>query len=171
MPEIADTAEMAPGTLYLYFPSKEALYFELVIEGYDILNDRLQDGISPTAPPRAQAESYVNALVAFAKERPECFDMIFSLVRRERRGAEEALDPDVAQRLEEREDRCKGVLAGIVRPAWDEGMERELQPTVDAVWSMLMGAIFRFGRDGQAVFKDVAAAARRIILRGVFGDE
>ncbi len=41
MPQVAAEAELAPGTLYLYFPSKDALYVELLVEGYDVLKERL----------------------------------------------------------------------------------------------------------------------------------
>ena len=65
MPQVAAEAELAPGTLYLYFPSKDALYVELLVEGYDVLKERLQSQLQSTvaAPERAAASRALHARV------------------------------------------------------------------------------------------------------------
>ena len=52
MPEIAAKAELAPGTLYLYFASKGALYAEILAGGYDLLRQRLARALAeaPVGP-------------------------------------------------------------------------------------------------------------------------
>ena len=54
--QIAEKAELAPGTIYLYFTGKDTLYVELLTEGYELLDQRL----------RAQAHSGKNALAGAA---------------------------------------------------------------------------------------------------------
>ena len=39
MNQIAETAELSKGTLYLYFQNKEELYISLLVEGMEILNN------------------------------------------------------------------------------------------------------------------------------------
>jgi len=46
MNEIASTAELGKGTLYLYYRNKEELYISLLVEGMEILSRRLKQSIS-----------------------------------------------------------------------------------------------------------------------------
>jgi AcrR family transcriptional regulator len=49
MNQIADSAELSKGTLYLYFQNKEELYISLLVEGMEILNHtfaRVLEGIT-----------------------------------------------------------------------------------------------------------------------------
>lgn len=54
MAEIAKTAGIATGTLYLYYPSKEALINSLYEKGKTATSQRLSVGYDPAAPYRAR---------------------------------------------------------------------------------------------------------------------
>ena len=86
IPDIAAAAELAPGTIYLYFPNKDALYVELLFEGYALLEERLGQAFQSQAMPIDQVESLINAFFGFAADSPEYFDIIFFVVQRERCG-------------------------------------------------------------------------------------
>lgn len=45
MSQIAESAELSKGTLYLYFQNKEELYISLLVEGMEILNNNLSRAI------------------------------------------------------------------------------------------------------------------------------
>jgi AcrR family transcriptional regulator len=168
MPAIAKAAELAPGTLYLYFPSKEALYIELLVEGYEPLLDRLRSAVSSVGEPRAQAEALIDAFVGYARERPEYFDIIFFVLQRDAGGPRETLvDPDQLRRLDVQERACKDVAAEVLARLRPEFSAEQLQLTVEAVWSMLVGVVFYFRRDGDERFADLAGHARDLILRAV----
>lgn len=49
MHQIAETAELGKGTLYLYFQNKEELYISLLVEGMELLNDTLKQATSGLA--------------------------------------------------------------------------------------------------------------------------
>ncbi|MHC4982934.1 MAG: TetR/AcrR family transcriptional regulator [Planctomycetota bacterium] len=168
MPQLADATELAPGTLYLYFPSKEALYVELVFEGYKELERRLKDAVAAQAEPRGQAEALVEAFFQFAASFPEYFDIIFFVTRREGTGGwKGTFPPELVGRLYEREAACKAVAAQVLDRAWDAHLPEEKQVALEAVWSMLSGVIFCF--KGDEKFPTVAEEAKQLILAGVLG--
>jgi AcrR family transcriptional regulator len=170
MPEIAEAAELAPGTLYLYFPSKTALYGELLLEGYDALIARLRDALAHRRSPRRRAEALIDAFLGFAEDCPEYFDIICLVMQREGQSARQAMPtPGQMERLQEKEDACKELSARVLERSGSHASEEDLRRTVDAVWSMLVGLVFYFRKAGAERFREVASAGRRVILDAVFG--
>jgi AcrR family transcriptional regulator len=167
MPEVARCAELAPGTLYLYFPSKDALYAELLVEGYDLLLGQLQRATRGRATPRRQAEALVDAFLGFAREHPAYFDIIFFLLQRETgKGPRAVLKPEQLARLEAREAACKGIATQVIQAVATRRSGKDLRLLVEALWSMLVGVVSVWGKD--AAFPELAAAARRILVDAVF---
>jgi AcrR family transcriptional regulator len=165
MPLIAEAAELAPGTLYLYFPSKDALYVELLFECYDDLIERLRSAGASKRSPRSRAGALIDAFVGFARDCPQCLDIIFFVLQREMGSSRQAwLDAEQLRRLEAKEATCKKAAADIL-----SGMTgKRRAATVEAVWSMLTGVVF-FWRSGPAdAFEEVSGEARRIILAALF---
>ena len=168
IPEIAGAAELAPGTIYLYFPGKEALYIELLLEGYEILYRRLVAAGARPVPPARQAALLLDVFLAFAREYPEYYDIIFFLMQKERSGVWEGIFPAQAMaRVRAHEAACKSIAAGILERAGFVDPKRRAA-TVAAVWSMLSGVIFHFRNDPAG--KRVAARAKEMILAAVFAD-
>ncbi len=168
MPQIALEAELAPGTLYLYFPGKDVLYVELLVEGYDLLLPRLEEASGRTAPPADLARGLVEAFFGFARDYPEYFNIIFFVLQRDSGGHwRKDLPQQQMDRLQAREAACKQVAAGLLdRIGFGDPANRAL--TVDVLWSMLAGVVFYFQND--ETFDAVAAEARELILRAIFGD-
>jgi TetR/AcrR family transcriptional regulator len=172
MPAIAEAAELSAGTLYLYFPSKHALYAELLDEGFDLLESRLREAVAKGRGPRRAAEALVDAFLGFAREAPDYFDVLFFTLQepgREMQALREGRD--VMTRLDRRQEACKAVAAGVLRQARPGLGSEELARTVDALWSMLAGVVLYFLRDDAATFAAVTARARSVILRGILGRE
>jgi AcrR family transcriptional regulator len=161
IPQIASAAELAPGTLYLYFPSKNAIYAELLAEGYGLLEGRLRKAIQPAAAPRELAGRFIDAFFGFARENPEYFDIIFFMLRT-RAGSDVSgrLDNEQVRRLQSLESQCKTVAAQLLPSLPGAG-----PASVDAVWSMLAGVVCFFRSDPD--FQAVAAEARRLVVRGL----
>jgi AcrR family transcriptional regulator len=168
MPEIAAAAELAPGTLYLYFPSKDVLYIELLVEGYGKLLAGLRAAADGAGAPRRQAEALIDAFLDFARTAPQYFDIIFFVLQHEGSGPHEALAADQLRRLEAAEEACKTVAAEVLRRAPGRKTDAEVRQTVEAVWSMLAGVIFFWRRDGEPAFSTVAHGARALLLAALF---
>lgn len=172
MPAIAASAELAPGTLYLYFPSKQTLYAELLHEGYDVLERRFREAVAGAGTPRAQAAALIDAFLGFAREEPATFDIIFFVLREANLKVTELKEGrDVMTRLAARQAACKKVAADVLQRARPKLAAEAVSLDVDAVWSMLAGVVLYFQRDEPEVFASVAAGARDLILRGLFGRE
>ncbi len=167
MPEIARAAELAPGTLYLYFPSKDALYAELLVEGYDRLLESLRKCLNPRAGARRQAEALVDRFLGFAREHPAYFDIIFFVLQRETgRGPRAVLEPEQLARLAAREGDCKAIAAQVIGAARPRRSAKEVRLLVEAVWSMLVGVVSIWGEDDG--FSAVASTARQVLVDAVF---
>jgi len=69
MARIAQQADIAKGTVYLYFPTKEALFVELIREEFDACFNHLDtalDALTAPAPPEPVAQAFTTAIM----ERP-----------------------------------------------------------------------------------------------------
>jgi len=73
VPEISRRAGVATGTIYRYFPSKEALVNELYREQKTALGRRLNEGFDRKAEPKAVFAEFWRRLVAFAREEPRAY--------------------------------------------------------------------------------------------------
>jgi len=169
MPRIAEAAELAPGTLYLYFPSKNTLYAELLFEGYDILQKLLEEEAAKSMKPRERVEALVDVFIRFARRHPQYFDIIFFVVQSEGHGGPyEYLPRDQRERMAAREEACKTLAFHALRAALPERGKLDLRTAVDAVWSMLAGVVFFYRKDDVAMFERVAHRARGMILDALF---
>ena len=168
IPEIARTAELAPGTIYLYFAGKEALYIELLIEGYEVLYQRLVAASRHPVPPAKQAARLLDVFLAFAREYPEYYDIIFFLMQKERSGVWEGNFPaEAVASVRAHEAACKAIASGILGRAGFEDPKNRAE-IVEAVWSMLSGVIFHFRTDPAG--ERIAARAKEMILAAIFAD-
>lgn len=168
MPAIARAAELAPGTLYLYFSNKDSLYVELLLEGYELMQRQLQQAVETETEPARRGEALIEAFFQFAHECPEYFDIIFFVIQKEHSGWEETFDTQQLLRLEARLNACKQIAADALRALGGLNSEAELTRTVDAVWTMLAGVVFFFRRKkGQETFHGMTSEAKRIIIKGL----
>ena len=76
--DIAAAAKLGKGTLYIYFDSKEDLYFALIYEGFAKLVDELRTQLAgdPAKPAVENLEAIVRALVAVAFANPHFFELM-----------------------------------------------------------------------------------------------
>ena len=169
MPQIAAEAELAPGTLYLYFPGKDALYVELLVKGYAVLLEALQSAVRRgEGKPREVASALIDAFFAFAREHPEYFNILFFVIQRENSVSWEAgLAEDQLRRIKAGEAACKRVVVDMLeRAGFSDADHRAV--SADAVWSMLAGVVFYFRlRDS---FNSVSQQAKALLLSAVFGE-
>jgi AcrR family transcriptional regulator len=167
MPEIAAALKLSPGTLYLYFPGKDALYAELLVEGFERLAQALEDALDTRRSARGQLEDLVEAFFEFARKQPQYFEILF-FVRPRALGAGRLLASTLQRdRLAEREQRCKGIVSRVLARAGQR--PARIPATVDALWSMLAGLVSFFDPADRTTFAPIGAAARRVLLEGIDG--
>jgi TetR/AcrR family transcriptional regulator len=73
MDEIAERAELSKGTLYIYFKSKDELYVSIIIEGFRVLEKRMQSGLVGAEGPEEKVKAIFHAFVDHCLENREYF--------------------------------------------------------------------------------------------------
>jgi len=169
VPDIAREAELAPGTIYLYFLNKDSLYAELLLDGYGLLEKRLIQAAQKSASWIDQANDLIDAFFQFSADCPEYFDIIFFMVQRERNGGwADLFDTEQLLRLEARLAACKTIFKKVLENSKPGSSRTGIRSSVDTVWTMLFGVVFFFKRKrATASQEEMTAEAKRLILNGL----
>ncbi|MCK4857296.1 MAG: TetR/AcrR family transcriptional regulator [candidate division Zixibacteria bacterium] len=83
MDDVAEQAELSKGTLYLYFKSKEDLYFAIIFRAHQMLCERFRQAVATQATGLEQVHAIGKAYVQFYYD---CKDYYTALVYSEARG-------------------------------------------------------------------------------------
>jgi len=83
MDAIAEKAELSKATLYLYFESKEEIYFALFLRGHDKLFELIINETENIADIQIKLKMYLSTVMAFKKKYPNYFDAIFYFMIRD----------------------------------------------------------------------------------------
>jgi TetR/AcrR family transcriptional regulator, mexCD-oprJ operon repressor len=145
MSEVATAAGIARGTLYRYFPSREALLRALEVAANEEAAQRLAEAnLNEVSVEEALARA-TRALVAVGEH--------FFVLLRERRPPEPAFT---------------GPLAGLIERGRDGGQIRSDVPVLCLVESLLVlvGACVRTGKPAGMGAEDMSSTALRLFLTG-----
>lgn len=82
MEAIAEAAGVAKGTIYLYYPSKQAIYDATFAAGTEELTRLTEGRVQAAASPKAAIAAFVHARVQYFQEHPDYFGMYVSEVGR-----------------------------------------------------------------------------------------
>jgi AcrR family transcriptional regulator len=165
MPEIAETVELAPGTLYLYFQSKEAIYLELLLEGYDMLIMRLRRKNNPNASPKERTKALIREFFKFAVNNPEYFDIIFFVLQKEFGSTRDSwFENSQIERLEAKEKECIRLASEAVSSGQNTPKNENF---VQALWSMLAGIVFFWRRSERKELEKIMSETEKIILNSI----
>jgi len=114
VPQVAKRAGIATGTIYHYFPGKEALVNALYRHWKGVIAGRVLARFSPTAPAREQFRTMWLAMVEFALANPQAFAFL------ELHHHRDYLDEESLKA----ENRLKDFGAMVVEKAQGEGLIR-----------------------------------------------
>jgi len=122
--EIAEAAEVAPSTLYSYFPLKEDILFGL--------NDAIRESARRRINSRSESETLVDALAAWiTTDVPEIVGTDNKLIRRRRA----IIDSDDSLLVQER------LRNALLEDVFAEAFARDLGETPEDLRSRLMAAV------------------------------
>jgi AcrR family transcriptional regulator len=76
MDDIASAAEIAKGTLYLYFPSKDDLWLSLIVRALASLEGRFREAVDPEDAPPVTIRRIGEAYVRYAQEHANMFRLL-----------------------------------------------------------------------------------------------
>jgi AcrR family transcriptional regulator len=133
MRSIADAIEYSAATIYLYFRNKDDIFYALLQEGFHLLMEK-QMSVQETPDPLERLTAHGRAYVDFALERPQLYEIMFSL-----RGPEVHMKTDMD--FESTGD-SYGILRRNVRECQEAGYFADEHPEIVAftMWSLVHGA-------------------------------
>jgi AcrR family transcriptional regulator len=170
---IAAKAEVAKGTVYIYFRSKETLLAHLVMEGLDSLNGRLEraydEGATHTA--EARLRRLAAAYFDFYIEEPDYFRLLMAFDRGQFR---ESISPELYQTILRRSlDGLHWLVRGVEQGIGSgEFVTGEARQTAGSVWAALNGVLVLTSHPlrRELLSTDVKALYRSVldvILKGI----
>ncbi len=139
--EIAEKAEVSKGTIYLYFSSKEDLYFSLMIRGLSLLLKMFQEARPEEVPPTEALYRLGDVYYKFSREQSYLFRMLAAVENPDVNGQ---VSREVLSQLEETSNRVLSYVAQFVQKGIDEGVFRNDVSSHEAVilfWISLNGIL------------------------------
>ena len=143
MDDVASEAEFSKRTLYVYFNSKEQLYFEIMIRGYKLLLSELKEDLQQESVKSAldKVRQIADTLYRFDREHTDYFNAIMDYENRE---------IDFQNSIpDESRDECYAIgeeILGYLTEALEEGIQDKLlkpelkvRKTALVLWSCMLG--------------------------------
>jgi AcrR family transcriptional regulator len=127
MEEISERAELSKGTLYLYFNSKDELYISVIMEGFRILEERMEKAVKSVRGAEKRMKAVYYAFIDHCLENREYFRITqYFLTEDARRNTSDELIATVNQYSAKILDRGahiiqEGVDSGAFRADVDAG--------------------------------------------------
>ncbi len=142
MDDVAARAEVAKGTLYLYFQSKEDILAHLLLEGLSILLDRLEAAYAPQErlPAEERIRRLAMAYLDFSRTHPDHFRLLMAF---DRGRFQEKVPAELYQRIFEGSMRGLELVAKAVREGVEAGSFQVDDPwrAAGVLWAALHGVL------------------------------
>ncbi len=139
--DIAEKAEVSKGTIYLYFSSKEDLYYSLMTNGLSLLLKIFQDTKPEERNSQDALVGFSKAYFKFSQEQSYLFKMLAAV---ENPVVSEQVSPEVFSKLEEMSDNVLSYAAQFVQKGIEGGEFRKDVSAYNAViifWVSLSGIL------------------------------
>lgn len=141
MEEIAERAELSKGTLYIYFNSKDELYISVIMEGFRILEERLEKALSSREDVEAKLRTIYRTFVDHCLDNREYFRITqYFLTEDARRNTSREL----VDTINIYSARLLQIGVGVLEEGVDSGLFRkDLNPTAFSViaWRTATGLL------------------------------
>ena len=136
MDDVAETAELSKGTLYLYFDSKEELFYEIAKRGEKILEDYFLRAIKNKKNGLKKVRAIGEAFVKFFKDHNEFHEaMLYSHSKKEY---------DEEHELKDRDQNENSVfIQSIIEGINDGSIRNDIDPVITSfiLWGQTMGVL------------------------------
>ena len=135
MEEVAKEARLAKGTIYLYFESKEDLFFEVIERKLDILLGKIEEELQQSNSPSQKVKKVIGIHLKFLEENEDFFKIMQNLSESLKKRMEKKLKSRVIQK----QSHYIEMLGKLIQKAIIEGEIKPLDSRKLAV--ILMGII------------------------------
>lgn len=128
MEDIASEAQIAKGTVYLYFSGKDELYLVLIGKALDILRLRLEAVAAQPAPVEVQIRGFIDAYAGFFRDHTDLFQLLdrsgYPVIHSE-------VSPDVLELTYGKSDAVLALITGVLQRGIDDGILRNDVPAFE----------------------------------------
>jgi AcrR family transcriptional regulator len=139
--EIAQRSELAVGTLYRYFQSKEELYVSILFEAMSLFSKSIETIRASDRGPDEQLRNIWDFFYDFYVEQPEYYSAFMFL---HNEGLREVISPATLDAINRRAGENFRQVGQVVQAGVDAGIYRtdlDTRSVVDVLWSTLMGLV------------------------------
>jgi AcrR family transcriptional regulator len=172
MEDIAQEAELSPGTLYLYFKNKEELYASLSLRILQYLLIRVEHvNEEKDSGPEDKLKSLVDAMYDVYEFDPLIIINMFHLQSSE---TLKNLSPQLMSEIKELSRKSLGSIAQIFKEGVDQGLFVDRHPLAlaDTFWSLFSGVVLwltskRIINEKKDYLKQTLDVAFEIFTRGL----
>ena len=162
--EIAQEAEFSKGAMYVYFDSKEDLFFSLIQEKLDDIEERLREVVESSDDPETKIRDLVETHLTFFEEDKDFFQIIAS--EQPRLGAE--TESRLRENMRERCTRGLDLIEKVMQDGVSAGMLKEIAPRLLATG--LVGIIHAFTANWILTGGEEALTERKPVILELFLD-
>jgi len=143
MDGIAEACYLAKGTLYLYFKSKEELYFSIMAEGVALLKKDFDTIPSLLLPADLLLEEVLKTYYAFYERNPKYFRIVFLSSQPDFR---ERVPDDLLRKCIEEGRACLQVVNDVIEKGIKSGVFRNMDAWTAAniLWSTVNGIVMNY---------------------------
>jgi len=132
--DIAKASELARGTIYLYFQTKEEIYATVLEEGMDTLSTLITSSFNPDADPMTNLLAGHDAFFHFHDD----FSDYYNVLMLDQMQIEDLLPPALKARLDNKFAAMVQWVAGLLQTGIAEGCFRVMPPLEAALLQMGM---------------------------------
>jgi AcrR family transcriptional regulator len=151
--QIAKRAELAVGTIYFYYSSKEALFAELQEEGLELLMDKFRQLPSAVDDPREQLRSMAMAYYDFSREHKDYFDIINYFLS----SPSILLRPELKQDVDQRMAKILSFINTTISRGVDGGVfKTHVKESHGVLWLAALHGLMQFRKFETTIFKGIS---------------
>jgi AcrR family transcriptional regulator len=163
--DVAERAEVSKGTIYLYFSSKEDLYYSLMTKGLSMLLTAFEETEPDGSDPQKALLRFGEAYLKFSDEQSHIFRMLAAV---DNPVMTEQISPKVLSDLEGMSDKVLSYVAKFLQKGIDSGLFRSDMSPYEAVilfWVSLSGILNL--KERAAAVGDKGYTKKDSVLHGV----
>ncbi len=153
VPQIAKRAELAVGTIYTYYTSKEEIFAGLQEEGLGILYEKIEQACQESDSLFDKFRSIANAFRKFTEEQKDYFDIINYFLSTPRI----LLGDELKRQVDQHGKKILNAIETIINQGIKKGEIYSKNPEKDAItfWATLYGLV-QFKKLQTTVLKDIS---------------